>query len=126
MLSGSNLFNESKILPFILKSSSQNLKEERRGTQSKLSVKLASDALGAVSSAAVGPPAGSIGSKFSPDISEHFLLPSARKLYGDADFILLGTCPHCYKNHFCLMIMALLCLVDRQIARPKARRESIG
>ncbi len=34
------------------------------------------------------------------DILEHFMLPSADKLYGDADFILpegLGTCPHCQR-----------------------------
>ncbi len=36
------------------------------------------------------------------DILEHFMLPSADKLYGDADFIFqkdFSTCPHC-QNHF--------------------------
>ncbi len=28
------------------------------------------------------------------DILEHFMLPSADKLYGDADFILQQDCPH--------------------------------
>jgi len=36
------------------------------------------------------------------EILEHFMLPSADKLYGDADFLFqqdFSTCPQC-KNHF--------------------------
>ncbi len=43
-----------------------------------------------------------IGSAVYQEILEHFILPSADKLYGDADFLFqqdFSTCPQC-QNHF--------------------------
>ncbi len=54
---------------------------------------------GAVTSAGVGPLCfikSKVNAAVYQEIMEHFMLPSADKLYGDADF---STCPQC-QNHF--------------------------
>ncbi len=59
----------------------------------------------AMSSASVGPLCflkSTVNAAIYQEILEHFMLPSADKLYGDADFIFqqdFSTCPHC-QNHF--------------------------
>ncbi len=83
------------MLHFICKSRSQSLEEERRGTESmflKSSVKFPQSVMiwAAVSSAGVGPLCflkSTVNTAIYQDILEHFMLPSADKLYGDADFI---------------------------------------
>ncbi len=60
------------------------------------------------------------------DILEHFMLPSADKLYGDADFIFqqdlhLPTLPKVPKTGS--MTMVLLCLIDQQTHLTWAHRE---
>ncbi len=58
----------------------------------------------AMSSAGVGPLCflkSTVNAAIYQEILEHFMLPSADKLYGDADFIFqqdYGTCPHCQKH----------------------------
>ncbi len=60
---------------------------------------------GAVTSAGVGPLCfikSKVNAAIYQEILEHFMLPSADKLYGDADFLFqqdFSTCPHC-QNHF--------------------------
>ncbi len=60
---------------------------------------------GAVTSAGVGPLCfikSKVNAAVYQDILEHFMLPSADKLYGDADFLFqqdFSTCPQC-QNHF--------------------------
>ncbi len=60
---------------------------------------------GAVTSAGVGPLCfikSKVNAAVYQEILEHFMLPSADKLYGDADFIFqqdFSTCPHC-QNYF--------------------------
>ncbi len=83
------------MLHFICKSGSQGLEEERRDTESmflkKSSVKFPQSVIrAAVSSAGVGPLCflkSTVNAVIYQDILEHFMLPSADKLYGDADFI---------------------------------------
>ncbi len=78
---------------FIWKSRAQSLEEEWRGTEStKSSVKLPQSVMiwAAMSSAGVGPLCflkSTVNAAIYQDILEHFMLPSAHKLYGDADFI---------------------------------------
>ncbi len=65
-----------------------------------------SDDLGCMSSAGVGSLCflkSTVNAAINQDILEHFMLPFADKLYGDANFIFqqdIGTCPHCqrYQN----------------------------
>ncbi len=60
---------------------------------------------GAVTSAGVGPLCfikSKVNATIYQEILEHFMLPSANKLYGDADFLFqqdFSTCPQC-QNHF--------------------------
>ncbi|KAI2656166.1 Transposable element Tc3 transposase [Labeo rohita] len=60
---------------------------------------------GAVTSAGVGPLCfikSKVNAAFYQEILEHFMLPSADKLYRDADFLFqqdFSTCPQC-QNHF--------------------------
>ncbi len=60
---------------------------------------------GAVTSAGVGPLCfikSKVNAAVYQEILEHFMLPSADKLYGDADFLFqqdFSTCPQ-YQNHF--------------------------
>ncbi len=52
----------------------------------------------AMTSAGVGPLCflkSTVNAAIYQEITEHFMLPSADKLYGDADFIF--TCPHCQR-----------------------------
>ncbi len=79
----------------ICKPRSQSLEEERRDTESmflKSSVKFPQSVMiwAAMSSAGVGPlcsPQSTVNAAIYQEILEHFMLPSADKLYGDADFI---------------------------------------
>ncbi len=79
----------------IWKSRSQSLEEEWRGTEScclKSSVKFPQSVMiwSAMSSAGVGPLCflkSTVNAAIYQEILEHFMLPSADKLYGDADFI---------------------------------------
>ncbi len=89
----------------------QGLEEDWRGTESKLleaqcEVSEVSDDLGCRDGLLVLVPLCFIKSKVNAavyqEILEHFMLPSADKLYGDADFLFrqdFRTCPHC-QNHF--------------------------
>ncbi len=98
-------FRWKYILHLIWKPMSQSLEEEWRGTcWLKSSVKFTQSVMiwAAMSSAGVGPLCflkSTVNAAIYKDILEHFMLPSADKLYGD-DFILpegLGTCPHCQR-----------------------------
>ncbi len=83
------------MLPFICKSRSQSLEEEWRDTESmflKSSVKFPQSVMiwAAMSSAGVGPLCflkSTVKAVIYQDILEHFMLPSADKLYGDEDLI---------------------------------------
>ncbi len=83
------------MLHFICKSRSQSLEEEWRDTESmflKSSVKFPQSVViwAAMSSAGVGPLCflkSTVDADIYQEILEHFMLPSADKLYGDADFI---------------------------------------
>ncbi len=81
---------------FLWKSGSQSLEEERRGTESTLlevqcKVSTVSDGLGChVISAGVGPLCflrSKVNTAVYQEVLEHFMLPAADQLYGDADFI---------------------------------------
>ncbi len=91
----SPLFRRKYILHLIWKSGSQSLEEEWR-TQNpccfKSSVKFTQSVMiwAAISSAGVGPLCflkSTVIAAIYQEILEHFMLPSADKLYGDADFI---------------------------------------
>ncbi len=77
----------------LCKSRSQSLEEERRDTESMLlevqcEVSTVSDDLGCMSSAGVVHCVFlTVNAAIYQDILEHFMLSSADKLYGDADFI---------------------------------------
>ncbi|KAL0188715.1 hypothetical protein M9458_015814, partial [Cirrhinus mrigala] len=84
--------------------------EDWRGTESKLlevqcEVSEVNNDMGAVTSAGVGPLCFiqcKVNAAVYWEILEHFMLPFADKLYGDADFLSQrdsSTCPQC-KNHF--------------------------
>ncbi len=81
--------------------------EARNPSCLKSSVKFPKSVMiwGAVTSAGVGPLwfiKSKVNAAVYQEILEHFMLPSADKLYGDADFIFqqdFSTCPHC-QNHF--------------------------
>ncbi len=89
------LFSDESNLHFIWKSRTQSLEEEWRGTESmclKSSVKFPQSVMiwAAMSSAGVGPLCflkSTVNAAIYQEILEHFMLPSADKLYGDADFI---------------------------------------
>ncbi len=80
---------------YICKSRSQSLEEERRGTESMLfevqcEVSTVSDDLGCMSSAGVGPLCflkSTVNAAIYQEMLGPFMLPSADKLHGDADFI---------------------------------------
>ncbi len=67
---------------------------------------------GVVTSAGVGPLCfikSNVNAAIYQEILEHFMLPSADKLYGDADFLFqqdFSTCPH-YQNYFQVKCFAL-------------------
>ncbi len=89
------LFQMKVNFAFHLETRSQILEEEWRGTDSMLlevqcEVPTVSDDWAAMSSAGVGPlcfPKSTVNAAIYQEILEHFMLPSADKLYGDADFI---------------------------------------
>ncbi len=74
---------------------SQSLEEERRGTESTLlevqcKVSTVSDGWGAMSSAGIGPLCflrSKVNTAVYQEVLEHFMLPAADQLYGDANFI---------------------------------------
>ncbi len=64
------------------------------------------------------------------EILEHFMLPSADKLYGDADFLFqqdFSTCPHC-QNHFQVVCWPwnYCAWLASQHAWPEPHMESMG
>ncbi len=90
-------------LAFHLETRSQSLEEEWRGTDSMLlevqcEVSTVSDDLGCHVILWCW---STVNAAIYQELLEHFMLPSADKLYGDADFIFqqdgLGTCPHCQR-----------------------------
>ncbi len=67
---------------------------------------------------------------FYQEILEHFMLPSADKLYGDADFLFqqdYSTCPHC-QNHFQVLCWPwyYCAWLASQHAWPEPHMESMG
>ncbi len=96
LLSGPKSSFQMKVnFAFHLETRSQSLEEEWRGTESMLlevqcEVSTVSDDWAAMSSAGVGPLRflkSTVNAAIYQEILEHFMLPSADKLYGDADFI---------------------------------------
>ncbi len=88
---------------------------------------------GAVTSAGVGPLCfikSKVNAAVYQEILEHFMLPSADKLYGDADFLFqqdFSTCPQC-QNHFqvlCLPWYYCAWLASHH-AWPEPHMESMG
>ncbi len=114
------------MLHFICKSRSQSLEEERRDTESMLlesSVKFPQSVMvwAAMSSAGVGPLCflkSTVNADiYQEDIVEHFMLSSADKLYGDADYIFQqdlapATLPKVPKAGSITIV--LLCLIGQQ------------
>ncbi len=88
-------WSKVNFLHLIWKSRSQSLEEERRGTESMLlevSVKFPESVMiwAAMSSAGVDPLCflkSTVNAAIYQEMLQHFMLPSADKLYGDADFI---------------------------------------
>ncbi len=112
--------------------------EEWRGTDSKLlevqcEVSEVSDDLAAVTSAGVGPLCfikSKVNAAIYQEILEHFMLPSADKLYGDADFLFqqdFSTCPQC-QNHFQVLCWPwyYCAWLASQHAWPEPHMESMG
>ncbi len=87
----------------------------------------------AVTSAGVGPLCfikSKVNAAIYQEILEHFMLPSADKLYGDADFIFqqdFSTCPHC-QNHFQVLCWPwyYCAWLASQHAWPEPHMESMG
>ncbi len=85
----------------------------------------------ATSSAGVGPLCflkSTVNAAIYQDILEHFMLPSADRLYGDADFPAgLGTCPHCQRYQKLVQWPWCYCAwLASKLARPEPHRESMG
>ncbi len=87
----------------------------------------------AMSSAGVGPLCflkSTVNAAIYQEILEHFMLPSADKLYGDADFIFqqgLGTCPHCQRYQKLVQWPWCYCAwLASKLAWPEPHRESMG
>ncbi len=87
----------------------------------------------AMSSAGVGPLCflkSTVNTAIYQEILEHFMLPSADKLYGDADFFFpagLGTCPHCQRYQKLVQWPWCYCAwLASKLAWPEPHRESIG
>ncbi len=87
----------------------------------------------AMSSAGVGPLCfikSKVNAAIYQEILEHFMLPSADKLYGDADFLFqqdFSTCPHC-QNHFQVLCCPwyYCAWLASQHAWPEPHMESMG
>ncbi len=88
---------------------------------------------GAVTSAGVGPLCfikSKVNAAVYQEILEHFMFPSADKLYGDADFLFqqdFSTCPHC-QNHFQVLCWpwCYCAWLASKLAWPEPHRESMG
>ncbi len=88
---------------------------------------------GAVTSAGVGPLCfikSKVNAATYQEILEHFMLPSADKLYGDADFLFqqdFSTCPQC-QNHFQVLCWPwyYCAWLASQHAWPESHMESMG
>ncbi len=99
----SPLSDESKILHFIWKQGPRVWRKSGEAQNPcclKSSVKFPQSVMiwTAMSSAGVGPLCflkSTVNAAIYQEILEHFMLPSADKLYGDADFIFQQACPHC-------------------------------
>ncbi len=88
---------------------------------------------GAVMSAGIGPLCfikSKVNAAVYQEILEHFMLPSADKLYGDADFLFqqdFSTCPQCQKHFQVLCWPWYYCAwLARQHAWPEPHMESMG
>ncbi len=89
------MFSDESKFAFPLEIRVPESEEERRGTESTLlevqcKVSTVSDGLGAMSSAGVGPLCflrSKVNTAVYQEVVEHFMLPAADQLYGDADFI---------------------------------------
>ncbi len=121
--------DESKCLHFIWKSRSQSLEEDFSSVKFPKSVMV----WVAVTSAGVGPFCFinyKVNAAIYQEILKHFMLTSADKLYGDADFLFqhdFTTCPHC-QNHFQVVCWPLYycARLARQHAWPEPHVESMG
>ncbi len=81
----------------------------------------------AMSSSGVGPLCFLKSTVICQDILEHFMLPSADKLYGDADFILQQDCPHCQRYQKLVQWAWCYCAwLASKLAWPEPNREYIG
>ncbi len=87
----------------------------------------------AMSSAGVGPLCflkSTVNAAIYQEILENFMLPSADKLYGDADFIFpagLGTCPHCQRYQKLVQWPCCYCAwLGSKLPWPEPHRESMG
>ncbi len=80
----------------------------------------------AMSSAGVGPLCflkSTVNAAIYQEILEHFMLPSADKFYGDADFI----CPHCQRYQKLVQWPWRYCAwLASKLAWPEPHRESMG
>ncbi len=88
---------------------------------------------GAVTSAGVGPLCfitSKVNAAIYQEILEHFMLPSADKLYGDADFLFqqdFSTCPHCQRYQKLVQWPWCYCAwLASKLAWPEPHRESMG
>ncbi len=88
---------------------------------------------GAVTSAGVGPLCfikSKVNAAVYQEILEHFMLPSADKLYGDADFLFqqdFSTCPHCQRYQKLVQLPWCYCAwLASKLAWPEPHRESMG
>ncbi len=87
----------------------------------------------AMSSAGVGPLCflkSTVNAAIYQEILEHFMLPSADNLYGDADFIFhsrIGTCTHCQRNQKLIQWPWCYCAwLASKLAWPEPNTESMG
>ncbi len=81
----------------------------------------------AMASAGVGPLCFLKSTVIYQDILEHFMLPSADKLYGDADFILQQDCPHCQRYQKLVKWPWCYCAwLASKLTWPEPHREYIG
>ncbi len=117
LLSGPKSSFQIKVnLAFHLEIKVWSLEEERRGTESKL--------------LEVQCEVSKVNAAIYQEILEHFMLPSADKLYGDADFIFqqdYSTCSQC-QNHFQVLCWPwyYCAWLASQHAWPEPHMESMG
>ncbi len=137
LLSGpKSLFRWKSILHFIWKSGPRVWSGEAQNPCClKSSVKFPQSMMiwAAMSSAGVGPLCflkSTVNAAIYQEILEHFMIPSADKIYGDADFHFpagLGTCPHCQRYQKLVQWPWCYCAwLASKLAWPEPHRESIG